>query len=220
MYVQLYNSDEEIERKILRLLSLNSTDEQTSNVTANSGWFETEATKVPRSDDLKPLKANVGDSAVLDPPETWDKVVNPTVVQLHDLDKGTAEFNDVSNEFLSTLNSSRVKILKIQRVQNLAMWQSYVMKRQSICYRDQDGASSQRLLDRIERRWFYHGTNIEVLDKILQQGFNRSFCGKNATAYGTGIYHARDASYSKANTYAVPDRQGNQYIMACRVVVG
>ena len=58
------------------------------------------------------------------------------------------------------------------------------------------------------------------MDKILQQGFNRSFCGKNATAFGKGVYFARDASYSAHPLYAVPDSHGFQYIMACRVVVG
>eukprot|EP00977_Amphora_coffeiformis_P016567 scaffold5168_cov176-Amphora_coffeaeformis.AAC.5 len=68
--------------------------------------------------------------------------------------------------------------------------------------------------------WLWHGSNAEVMDKILQQGFNRSFCGKNATAYGKGVYFARDASYSAYRIYAVPDNKGIQYMMACRVVVG
>jgi len=58
------------------------------------------------------------------------------------------------------------------------------------------------------------------MDKIMQQGFNRSFCGKNATVYGKGVYFARDASYSAYPTYSVPDKKGHQYIMACRVTVG
>merc|ERR1712226_482762 len=62
--------------------------------------------------------------------------------------------------------------------------------------------------------------NVEVMDKIMQQGFNRSFCGKNATVYGKGVYFARDAAYSAYPTYSVPDSKGNQFIMACRVIVG
>jgi Poly(ADP-ribose) polymerase catalytic domain len=59
-----------------------------------------------------------------------------------------------------------------------------------------------------------------VLDKILAQGFNRSFAGKNATLYGKGVYFARDASYSAYQRYSIPDSQGTQYMLACRVVVG
>jgi hypothetical protein len=110
------------------------------------------------------------------------------------------------------------------------MWQSYVVKRQTICYRETGlqsgdttanaGIIQRKALERFERRWLWHGTNLEVMDKIMQQGFNRSFCGKNATVYGRGVYFARDTSYSVYPSYSVPDTGGCQYIMACRVVVG
>ena len=58
------------------------------------------------------------------------------------------------------------------------------------------------------------------MPKIIQQGFNRSFCGKNATAYGKGVYFARDASYSASTTYSRPDSIGVQRMFLCRVVVG
>ena len=82
----------------------------------------------------------------------------------------------------------------VNRCQNLAMWQSYVVKRQTICYREaeinhttpSDDAAHKRAQQRAERSWLWHGTNVEVMDKIMQQGFNRSFCGKNATMYGKG----------------------------------
>ena len=83
-----------------------------------------------------------------------------------------------------------------------------------------DDVNAAQIARRLERSWLWHGTNVEVMNKILQQGFNRSFCGKNATVYGKGVYFARDTSYSSYKTYAVPDSKGYQYIMACRVVVG
>jgi hypothetical protein len=58
------------------------------------------------------------------------------------------------------------------------------------------------------------------MDKIMQQGFNRSFCGKDATMYGKGLYFARDAAYSAYPIYAIPDKHNNQYVMACQVAVG
>jgi Poly(ADP-ribose) polymerase catalytic domain len=48
------------------------------------------------------------------------------------------------------------------------------------------GEAQARAQQRAERRWLWHGTNVEVMEKIMQQGFNRSFCGKNATMYGKG----------------------------------
>jgi len=65
-----------------------------------------------------------------------------------------------------------------------------------------------------------HHLLSSVMDKIMQQGFNRSFCGKNATVYGKGVYFARDAEYSAYPIYAIPDKNGFQYMMACRVTVG
>jgi hypothetical protein len=52
------------------------------------------------------------------------------------------------------------------------------------------------------------------------QGFNRSYCGKNATAYGKGVYFARDSSYSTSTTYSRPNKDGVQHMFLCRVVVG
>ena len=51
-------------------------------------------------------------------------------------------------------------------------------------------------------------------------GFNRSFCGKNATVYGKGVYFARDAGYSARRTYSKPNAKGIQHMFLVRVTVG
>ena len=126
------------------------------------------------------------------------------------------------NNRSSTNMLSYFQISEVERIQNLSMYQSFVVKRQTILYRDTNGDISpdvqKTAQQRVERCWLWHGTNAEVMDKILQQGFNRSFCGKNATFYGKGVYFARDASYSSC--YATPDDMGFKYVLACRVVVG
>jgi len=58
------------------------------------------------------------------------------------------------------------------------------------------------------------------MPKINRNSFNRSYCGKNATAYGKGVYFAVKASYSISNTYSCPDEQGNKYMYLARVAVG
>lgn len=206
----------------------NFSDEDEPNVFPDTGWFQVDYTRVPTMDDISRLKEKVGGASTgaLAPPDNWDDVVDPTVVQHHELSHGE-ERDAVEKAFMSTLHG-QAKVAKIERIQNLAMWQSYIVKRQTICYRetgheatddDSDGVI-QKALDRFERKWLFHGTDSSVMNKILQQGFNRSFCGKNATAYGKGVYFARDASYSSHPIYAVPDHKGHQYMMACRVVVG
>ncbi|KAH8094256.1 platelet-activating factor acetyltransferase [Aureococcus anophagefferens] len=98
---------------------------------------------------------------------------------------------------------------------NVGAWQSFAVKRESVFV----ARRTSRRAARFERH-LWHGTNIEVLEKIVQQGFNRSFCGKNATFYGKGVYFARDASYSTNKTYAVPDQNGVQHMFYVRVTVG
>jgi len=244
--LQLYHADEAVARQLVKVASgaakepvgaegpidvddansNESVDDEEVNFLTDTGWFQLSATDIPSIDDLAALKKTVGDTGALDPPTYWDPIVNPTVVQQHEIKHGH-EYDAVVNAFKSTLANRSVKVVKVTRIQNLAMWQSYVVKRQTICYRetghqagDNDDEVQRKALERFERRWLWHGSNVEVLDKILQQGFNRSFCGKNATAYGKGVYFARDASYSSSTTYSVPDRSGNQYMLACRVVVG
>ena len=65
-----------------------------------------------------------------------------------------------------------------------------------------------------------HRCSSDLAPKILQQGFNRSFCGKHNTLYGKGVYFARDASYSTYPLYCTPDAKDIQTVFLVRVVVG
>jgi poly [ADP-ribose] polymerase 10/14/15 len=73
---------------------------------------------------------------------------------------------------------------------------------------------------RAKEKRLFHGTERDTIPKINRNSFNRSFCGKNATAYGKGVYFAVDASYSIDDKYSHPDSQGNKYMYLARVVVG
>ena len=104
-----------------------------------------------------------------------------------------------------------------------AMWQSYAVKKIAVLNREKGydpGAVESNFIRGSNNDWLFHGTNLDVLPKIVQQGFNRSFCGKNATFYGKGVYFARDSAYSVKPHYAIPDRNGHQYMFLTRVVVG
>ncbi|CAJ1951940.1 unnamed protein product [Cylindrotheca closterium] len=224
---KLHHQDEAVARELVRLATTGvATDE--ANVFTDTGWFPVEHTEIPTGEQLAVLQNKVGDTGALDPPSYWDAVNDPSIVQRHSLGKDDPERKAVIKAFKSTLKppnfNKKVKIMNVERIQNLAMWQSYVVKRQTICYREAGADATEhareKAIERFERHWLWHGTNVEVKDKIVQQGFNRSFCGKNATVYGKGVYFARDASYSAYPTYSVPDAKNHQYIMACRVTVG
>ena len=90
------------------------------------------------------------------------------------------------------------------------------------------------------KQWLFHGTSEDTgelqlvqncrcechltvqcaVPKIVSQGFNRAFAGKNAVVYGRGVYFARDSSYSCSRTYSSPDSRGIQRMFLCRVAVG
>lgn len=69
-------------------------------------------------------------------------------------------------------------------------------------------------------KFLFHGTAEGSCSSISKFGFNRSYCGKNATMYGNGVYFARDASYSTQQRYSPPDAKGNRYLYLAHVVVG
>lgn len=122
----------------------------------------------------------------------------------------------MAEAFLKTLNRSMISVVKIERVENMSLWQSFAVKRQTVLQRDGDPSKAAQL----ERVWLFHGTSPDTVPKIVNQGFNRSFCGKNATRFGKGVYFARDAAYSSSKTYSAPDSSSVQYMFLCRVVVG
>ena len=83
-----------------------------------------------------------------------------------------------------------------------------------------NASEANRLTSRFEKVWLFHGTDEETVPKIITGGFNRSFCGKNATAYGKGVYFARDAAYSANPLYSKPNDQGVCYMFLCRIATG
>lgn len=208
---KLHHQNEALARKLLAVaVAGEDNPEDDTSMLTDTGWFPSGKTQPPTGEELAVLQKQVGDTGELAPPKHWEPLTDPTSVQLHKLRQGDPDRDAVVKSFLSTLvppQFRNVKIISVERVQNLAMWQSYVVKRQTICYREHFDSSSgpgsaayQKALDRFERKWLWHGSNAEVMNKILQQGFNRSFCGKNATAYGKGVYFARDGKFRRSGT--------------------
>jgi hypothetical protein len=133
--LRIHHADESTARQLL-VVATGSADGVVNgevSVLTDSGWFPLDHTRLPSTDDLTLLQQNLsmGD---LDPPEHWDPIVDATVVQRHVLQRGGSEWNKVENAFMSTLYKPKfehdVSVLKVERIQNFAMWQTYIMKRQ------------------------------------------------------------------------------------------
>nr|XP_058949793.1 protein mono-ADP-ribosyltransferase PARP15-like [Pocillopora verrucosa] len=119
---------------------------------------------------------------------------------------GSPEYQDVARKSQATAGAFNIQ--KIERVQNPHLYQSYILRKQQM---DKDtGGKSERQL--------FHGTYAKNINHINTQGFNRSFCGAHGTAYGLGVYFAREARYSVNYTGRVG--YGGRYMYLAKVLVG
>ena len=184
----------------------------------HQGWFELDKTDVPTADQLAELQKRTGGADALATPSYWDDVKDKTVAQTFALNSSSGEYKRVEDCFMLTLwdKNWRIRIQSIERVQNVSLWQSYRVKRSTICSREHDEKAA---LHKYVRCWVFHGCPSDVASKVIQQGFNRSYTS-NGKVYGKGVYFARDASYSTYPKYSAPDKHGVQYMFAARAAVG
>ncbi|XP_029937054.1 protein mono-ADP-ribosyltransferase PARP14 isoform X2 [Myripristis murdjan] len=161
------------------------------------------------------LKAD-SDTAVIQPPRTWTRMVNKDM-EMIDLAPASGEYKKVEAGFILTSKNlalptqQTVEVVKIQRIQNKYLWQRYAVKKQIL---DKKYPTNKNELN------LYHGTTADICHKINSTGFNRSFCGRNATVYGNGTYFAKESWYSCQDTYSNPDVSGLKYMYRARVLVG
>ncbi|XP_023043968.1 protein mono-ADP-ribosyltransferase PARP10 [Piliocolobus tephrosceles] len=133
--------------------------------------------------------------------------------KLEHLAESTGEFREVVQAFYDTLDAahSSIRIVRVERVSHPLLQQQYELYR-------------ERLLQRCERRpveqVLYHGTTAPAVPDICAHGFNRSFCGRNATVYGKGVYFARRASLSVQDRYSPPNADGHKAVFVARVLTG
>eukprot|EP00538_Stauroneis_constricta_P000233 CAMPEP_0119552200 /NCGR_PEP_ID=MMETSP1352-20130426/5261_1 /TAXON_ID=265584 /ORGANISM="Stauroneis constricta, Strain CCMP1120" /LENGTH=1034 /DNA_ID=CAMNT_0007598393 /DNA_START=93 /DNA_END=3197 /DNA_ORIENTATION=- len=194
---------------------------------STSGWFPTAVTEPADIHVMKSLVGSMGDEvSALNPPSTW-KASHGGNLEFEDgrleVPPASQEYQDIASYFETALYTQKscIEVVKIERVQNLPLWQTYAVKKQTIKSHYQNHPSEHNPgTDGMERQWLFHGTTESVVEKIERQGFNRAFAGRNAVRYGKGVYFARDASYSSHTTYSAPNSRGVQQMFMCRVVVG
>jgi hypothetical protein len=187
-----------------------------------SGWFPKCVTKPADAEIMKKLltELGAGEANTLATPTIWERDKEGRVPVRPE--KHPQEYQKVTDFFHSKLleHAKSITVLAVERVQNPPLWQTVSVKIDTMKRRDKENPQHIIHNKEIERRWLFHGTTSAAVDKIAKQGFNRAFAGRNATAYGKGVYFARDASYSILPTYSAPDQQGVQRVFLCRVAVG
>uniref|UniRef100_UPI00063C39A3 poly [ADP-ribose] polymerase 15 isoform X2 n=1 Tax=Odobenus rosmarus divergens TaxID=9708 RepID=UPI00063C39A3 len=141
-------------------------------------------------------------------PEHWADM-NKQLSCVIKLYPGQSEYDTIKDKFSETCLS--YKIEKIEKIQNICLWQSYQIKKKHMDLKN-GHTDNERVL--------FHGTDADSVPYVNQHGFNRSYAGKNGAAYGKGTYFAVDASYSADDIYSRPDGNGRKHIYVVRVLTG
>ncbi|KAK2181573.1 hypothetical protein NP493_393g05033 [Ridgeia piscesae] len=147
----------------------------------------------------------------LELPSHWSPMGGDEHVKLVPLQPSSQEYKDVESSFLSTAQQSVNAVKKIERVQNPSLYRQYTLRKEELAKRSKHPSTIERSL--------WHGTSANAITSINNGGFNRSYCGKNATVFGQGVYFAVGSSYSAHNQYARPDaKRYEAYLPKARVL--
>ena len=186
-----------------------------------AGWFPSILCKKATPETLgrvlsSTIELGEGANRLL-PPKRWEAGKEGLVT----VSSKSEEYKEISQFFIDSVESNKFTVVRIQRIQSSELWRSYAVKRDALQTRN--AKRSSRLVnntnfDGQEQKWLFHATDPGTIPKIVSQGFNRSFAGRNGTRYGKGSYFARDASYSLK--YADIDSLGIRRMFLCRVAVG
>ncbi|XP_062385081.1 protein mono-ADP-ribosyltransferase PARP10 [Sardina pilchardus] len=151
------------------------------------------------------------DLAVVVPEEEFSLLSSlPDVARV---DESSDEFQDVVREFYESIQEfhNKIKIIKVEKLMNSLLYNQYKLKKASMLQTSTD--------PQVERTLF-HGTSEISVKEICVHGFNRSFCGKNATVYGQGVYFAVNSALSVSDTYSPPNADGHKFIFMAKVLTG
>ncbi|KAG7463857.1 hypothetical protein MATL_G00181160 [Megalops atlanticus] len=169
-----------------------------------------------RTTKIKRTLLTDSDTAIIQPPPAWTKMGDKEM-DIVVLLPTSQEFLKISKEFVQSCqvfvqeNNKNIEVIQIQRIQHQEQWQRYAVRKQAVDKKYPKNKNEQFL---------YHGTTKDICQKINKNGFNRSFCGRNATKYGSGTYFAKEAYYSCHDAYSNPDENGHKYIYRARVLTG
>ncbi|KAI0211929.1 hypothetical protein LSAT2_003192 [Lamellibrachia satsuma] len=144
-------------------------------------------------------------------PANWTRMGDREHVKLESLHRSSSEYKMVEKDIMRTAAGHIRGVTKIERVQNPTLYRHYVLRKGDI--------KKRRIQPTTIERKLWHGTSVDATGNINNGGFNRSYCGKNATAYGQGVYFAVNSSYS-AQGYASPDASGHKKMYRSLVLTG
>ena len=178
-----------------------------------SGWFPRKASKIAGMDKVQEiLRQKFLAASFLNPPSHWNNEEDRVLVPVVESDP---DYHEVKQDFLDKLKKRKrntFEVVKIERVQNLSLWQWYSVKLWTMKqHKNNQGEDTERKL--------YHGTSSDNAKKICNEGFNPIFANAGGK-WGVGVYFAKNSAYSSNPSYAKPDKDQVQQMFRCRVATG
>ncbi|XP_070551876.1 protein mono-ADP-ribosyltransferase PARP14-like [Ptychodera flava] len=169
-------------------------------------------TEVDLSDGSKvPVRRDLKEGGI-SLPKHWTTMNDSEGVKQVPLIRSSEEYIRIADGFKKSMLPTVTEIVQIRRIQNKQLYRQVMLKRQAMEHKSKPGITIERNL--------YHGTASETCTKINAQGFNRSFAGKHAAAYGRGCYFALSANYSSSDTFSPRDANGQKHMYLCKVLTG
>ncbi|XP_077985210.1 protein mono-ADP-ribosyltransferase PARP14-like [Glandiceps talaboti] len=158
-----------------------------------------------------PIRRDLKEGGILFPTH-WTAMQPGEDLKIVPLVSSSDEYKKVESSFRRSMQPNTSTVIKVERVQNQQLYKQIIIKKQTIEHKSKSGINTERSL--------YHGTSKDVCKVINAHGFNRSYAGKHAAAYGNGCYFAVNANYSAQDRYSPRDDNDVKYIYQCRVLTG
>jgi hypothetical protein len=187
--------------RALRLRQATGVWEYEDNAAGSGNWQPYDAKTALVLEHHALTRAGTGQLAL---PIHWSPFLRDSKAEVFAVLEGQ-ERRSVTDRFLRTM-PPQTSVVLVERVQNMRLWYQFQAWKQG----------------KDDIRKLFHGTTADTAEKIVASdiGFDRSYAGKNASAFGNGVYFARDARYSSQVKYSTPDDRGVQRMFLCQVVVG
>ncbi|CAF2505584.1 unnamed protein product [Rotaria sp. Silwood2] len=142
-------------------------------------------------------------------PSYW--TLTPLNLERFILDDKSDEYLSIKDNFDQTMKGYYTIIIYIERIQNSRLFKQF-------CVLHEDFIARYGKEENGTMRFLYHGCPEPASKKIIEKGFNRSYCGINGCLYGRGVYFSSNASYS--NRYAHSNETEEKRIFYSRVLIG
>lgn len=104
-------------------------------------------------------------------PSTWEKSTKHQIRFV--LSSASDEYKTIASNFDQALKGTSKEIIRIERIQNERWYIQYLAHLKDF----------KRRLNRNTEKRLYHGCPEEAASSILEDGFNRSYAGKNGKSY-------------------------------------